>query len=85
MAYRIELRPSAFRELAKLERPAQERIAARINSLIREPRPHGASKLKGHENRYRVRSGDYRIIYEVRDDVLLILILRIRHRREAYR
>ncbi len=85
MAYRIEFRPAAMRELAKLETSTRRRIAAVLESLATTPRPPGVEKLKGHEHRYRVRCGDYRIIYEIEDRVLIILVLRIGHRRQVYR
>lgn len=85
MAYRIEFKPSAGREFSGLPKKIQKRIAVKINSLADTPRPRGGEKLEGSEHRYRVRVGDYRIIYEVRDEVLLILVVRIGHRREVYR
>jgi mRNA interferase RelE/StbE len=85
MTYRIEFRPAAMRELAKLERLTRRRIAATLESLAKNPRSPAAEKLKGHNHRYRVRCGDYRIIYEIEDRVLIILVLRIGHRREVYR
>ena len=85
MAYRIELRPAAMRELAKLEMSARRRIAATLRSLEKTPRPPGVEKLQGHDQRYRVRCGDYRIIYQIEDKLLIILVLRIAHRRQVYR
>ena len=85
MTYRIEFRPAAMRELAKLERSTRRRIAATLDPLAKTPRPPGVEKLKGHDHRYRVRCGDYRIIYEIKDRVLIILVLRIGHRRQVYR
>jgi mRNA interferase RelE/StbE len=85
MTYRIEFRPAAIRELAKLETSTRRRIAATVESLGTNPRPPGVEKLKGHDHRYRVRCGDYRIIYEINDRVLTILVLRIGHRRQVYR
>jgi mRNA interferase RelE/StbE len=85
MAYRIEFRPAAFRELAGLEKSVRLRIAATVDSLAQQPRPPGVEKLKGHERRYRVRCGDYRIVYEIKDALLLILVVRIGHRRQVYR
>lgn len=85
MTYRIELRPAAFRDLAKLDNPWRQRVAQKVDTLALEPRPSGVEKLKGRDTRYRLRLGDYRIIYEVHDQVLLILVIRIGHRREVYR
>ncbi len=55
-----------------------------LEGLETDPRPPGASKLAGHENRWRVRAGDYRVLYEIQDDVLLVLVVRIGHRRDVY-
>ena len=85
MTYRIEFRPAAIRELAKLEISTRRRIATTLESLAENPRPPGVEKLKGHDYRYRVRCGDYRIIYEIADRILIILVLRIGHRRQVYR
>lgn len=85
MLYRIEFRPAAVRDLAKLDQPARKKIAAKIDGLQQDPRPPGAEVLQGHQKRYRLRVGVYRIIYEVKDNVLLILVIRIGHRREVYR
>jgi mRNA interferase RelE/StbE len=81
--YRIEFRPSAAKTLAALPRPIQQRIAARIEGLKTDPRPPGSKKLKG-SSYYRVRVGDYRVIYEVHDDLLLVIIVRIGHRKDVY-
>jgi mRNA interferase RelE/StbE len=61
------------------------RIARRIDELALDPHPAGSVKLKGDAHAYRVRQGDYRILYEVRDRVLLVLVLSIGHRRDVYR
>lgn len=83
--YRVELKPSAERDLAALERRDRVRVARKIDALAQSPRPPGTEKLKGEEGCWRIRAGDYRIIYTVRDDVLLVLVIRIGHRREVYR
>lgn len=85
MAYRIEIAPVAVRQLRKLDRPARRRIQAAIELLAAEPRPAGAKKLVGGEGEWRVRTGDYRVVYEVRDDALVVLALAVGHRREIYR
>jgi mRNA interferase RelE/StbE len=83
--YRIELTPSARRDLLDLPRKAQERLGARINALAQNPRPRGFKKLKGEDNQYRIRVGDYRVIYSIFDDRLLVLVLRISDRKSVYR
>ncbi len=85
MAYRIELRPSARREFAPLPRDVRERIRPKIDALADDPRPPSCEKLTGHAARYRVRVGDYRILYDVADRVLVVMGTRIAHRRDAYR
>lgn len=73
--YAVELLPSAARTLAKLEMPDRRRIAARIDRLAVAPRGGGAVKLRGAEDTWRVRVGDYRILYSIEDDRLLILAI----------
>lgn len=84
-AYDVEFAPSAARSFAKLERRIQRRIAQRVEELVYTPRPRGSEKLRGTADRYRLRVGDYRIIYDIEDDALVILILRVGHRRDVYR
>ncbi len=85
MAYAIRFRPSAARAMRKLPRAAQERIAPRIEALGENPRPPDAEKLTGQQSGYRIRAGEYRILYEVRDAVFIVTIMKIGHRREVYR
>jgi len=77
VAYTVQLRPAAARALRKLAKVEQKRIGARIDTLAANPRPAGAKLLAGPEKLYRVRVGDYRIIYQIRDSVLLVLVVRI--------
>jgi mRNA interferase RelE/StbE len=86
VTYRVEFRPAAARELRKLDRSARERISKVISLLADEPRPPAAKMLTGDDmsRLWRVRTGDYRVIYSVEDDVLLVLVINVRHRREAY-
>jgi len=85
MSYTVELKPSAAKALAGSPRRDQERVGAKLDALALEPRPQGAKVLRGEAGLLRVRVGDYRVIYTVEDDVLLVLVIRIAHRREAYR
>ena len=89
MAYRVEFSTSAGRELRKFKgriQPKQMKgIGERIDALAEDPRPPGVEKVEGGENLWRVRSGDYRIVYTVEDDVLLVVVVKIGHRREVYR
>ena len=84
MSYRIEVAPSAVRQLRKLERVAQRRVQAAIELLANEPRPDGANKLVGVDGEWRVRTGDYRIVYDIHDNVLLVLVVAVGHRRDIY-
>lgn len=85
MSYRIDVAPAAVRQLRKLERSAQRRVQAAIELLAGEPRPSGAKKLVGGDGEWRVRTGDYRIVYEIHDGVLLVLVIAVGHRRDIYR
>jgi len=83
--YRIELARGAEKALAALSGETRARVASKIDELADHPRTHGAKKLSGTDGLYRVRAGDYRIVYEIRDRVLIVLVLNIGHRREVYR
>lgn len=84
MPYEIRLKPSAAKELAKLPRDVQRRIAPALEALAVAPRPPGAEKLAGADA-WRIRVGDYRIVYAIEDRVLLVLVLHIGNRREIYK
>jgi mRNA interferase RelE/StbE len=83
--YEIRLAPAAARDLARLDRRMQRRVATAIDRLAREPRPAGSTKLRGSDDIWWVRVGKYRVLYQVTDAMLLILVLRIGHRSNAYR
>lgn len=85
MAYTILLRPAAERDRRNLPPDLSPRITEAMVRLEDDPRPSGAVKLSGHQKRWRVRVGDYRILYEVDDAARQVLVFRIAHRREAYR
>ena len=86
MAYIVEFAPAARRQLRKLDRPVQVSVLRRVEKLENQPRPKTAETLKGTtETVYRVREGDYRIIYTIEDDRLIVLVVRIGHRSEVYR
>ena len=85
MAYDVRFKPSAERAFRKLPADIQRRIARRLDGLAEEPRPPGCEKLAGAERLYRVRVGDYRVVYEVSDDVLMVLVLVVGHRKDVYR
>lgn len=81
--YRIEVRPAAARALRRLDPQICRRIQGAIALLAEDPRPPGSRQLRGRPAR-RVRVGDYRIIYTVEDDVLLVVVVHLGHRRDAY-
>lgn len=83
--YRIEFAPAALREFRDLPRKVQEQLRPKIDLLAENPRPQKVEKLKGAEGLYRIRAGDYRVIYSIEDDRLVVLILRIAHRRDVYK
>ncbi len=84
--YRLELRPSVEKTLRKIrDRQLQQRLDAAFQKLSANPRCQGAEKMSGYSNRLRFRVGDYRIVYEIHDTVLLVLILAIGDRKEIYR
>jgi len=83
--YQLQLLPTAQRELLKLPAKIRVRVADAIRSLQANPRPAGCKKLAGNANYYRIRVGDYRVLYEIRDRVLLVLVIKVGHRREVYR
>jgi mRNA interferase RelE/StbE len=83
--YRVEIARRAARSFALLQRQDQQRVRAAIDLLAENPRPPGCTKLAGEANAYRVRTGSYRILYEVFDDQLLVQVIRVGHRRDVYR
>ena len=83
--YRIRTSADAEKQLAKLDSSARVRVARKIDELAENPRPAGTKKLKGSSDLWRVRVGDYRIVYSIFDDVLLVLVVTVGHRRDVYR
>jgi len=84
MAYTLEFRPRALRDLKGLPQNVQRRILEPIENLADDPRPPGVKKLSGTEDLYRIRVGDYRVIYQIRDKERLVVIVRIGHRGDIY-
>ena len=82
--YRIEVKASAAKEIKKLPSKEIKRVLARIESLSENPRPHDCVKLSGEE-KYRVRCGNYRILYLIEDDVLIVYVIKVAHRKDVYR
>jgi mRNA interferase RelE/StbE len=84
MNYRIIIPKLVQKQLNALPTKQRDRLLAGIRELAEEPRPPGVKKLKGYDKTYRIRVGDYRVIYKIEDQEMLILILSSLHRREAY-
>ena len=85
MTYHIEVKPSAADALEKIPQPHRRRISRKIDRLADNPRPRGAILLAGPSSLYRIRVGDYRVIYQVKDVALVVLVVRIGQRGEVYR
>jgi mRNA interferase RelE/StbE len=83
--YRVLLERAAEKDLARLSSENHDRIIAEIQSLARNPRPAGCRKLAGSKSDWRIRVGDYRVIFEIADEIRLVRVNRVRHRREVYR
>jgi mRNA interferase RelE/StbE len=83
-SYRLLIKPSADKEIEALPKQDRRRIVAKITSLSRDPRPPGCEKLSGHDQ-YRLRQGNYRILYEIQDLNLIVVVVKVGHRRDVYR
>jgi mRNA interferase RelE/StbE len=83
-SYRLLIKPSAAKELEPLPTKDRKRVVARLQRLSAQPRPSGCEKLTGHDL-FRVRQGDYRILYEVQDQSLVVTVFKVGHRRDVYR
>lgn len=83
MSYRVEIAPAANREMRRLPQNVQERLRPAILSLGDDPRPHGVRKLKGATHAYRIRVGEYRVVYEVYDDTSSVILLHVARRNES--
>jgi mRNA interferase RelE/StbE len=83
--YEVKFTKGARKMLRKLSQELLDRIQTKIDDLAIEPRPNGVKKLKGEENSYRIRVGDYRVIYDIFDDVLLVSVVEVGHRSEVYK
>ena len=84
-SYRIEWKSSASKELRKLPKTTIAQILTAVEDLSYNPRPEGVRKLTTSQNTYRIRAGDFRIVYNIYDKRLIIEIIRVRDRKEAYR
>lgn len=85
MSFRLEYKNSVKKDLTELSQVDRIAVIRKIEALREEPRPAGSAKLKGSIDFYRIRHGDYRIIYKIQKKVLIIVIIRIGHRRDIYK
>jgi mRNA interferase RelE/StbE len=83
--YQIEWKRSAIKELEKLPRPMISKIVSAVGNLSSNPYPQGVRKLVGSEDTYRIRIGDYRVLYNIIDNRLIIEIIRVGHRKDVYK
>ncbi|MFJ4267313.1 type II toxin-antitoxin system RelE/ParE family toxin [Paenarthrobacter nicotinovorans] len=82
--YRVEFSTAAAKQIRKLEPPVRRKVLLAIVELETNPRPDGVKKLSAESNAWRIRIGDYRVLYEIHDDELVVIIFRAAHRREVY-
>lgn len=85
MDYKVELTRTAEKQLKKIHKLAKDRLIKKIRTLAIEPYPDGVRKLSGYEDVFRVRVGDYRVIYSVFEDKVLVIVLKIGHRKDIYK
>ena len=83
--YQLVYRQSVKKQLKKLPKKDLKAIVSKVLKLAENPRPLGYTKLRGTDDLYRIRQGDYRVIYQIKDKKLIIIIIKIGHRKEAYR
>lgn len=83
--YVVQYDPKALKELTKLDKPVARRVVKAVDALGADPRPNGSRPLVGYPDLWRIRVGDFRIIYTIKDSELVVLVLRIAHRSTAYR
>jgi len=83
-SYKLLIKPSAVKELEALPAKDRRRLVARLQRLSSDPRPPGSEKLSGHDL-YRIRQGNYRVLYSVEDLALIVLVIKVGHRRDVYR
>jgi mRNA interferase RelE/StbE len=83
--YRVLLERAAEKDLSRLSPEIDDRVIAAIQALATNPRPPGCRKLAGSKHDWRIRVGDYRVVYEIADTIRIVRVNRVRHRREVYR
>jgi mRNA interferase RelE/StbE len=83
--YVVQYDPRAMKELTRLDRPIALRVVKAVDRLGAQPRPQGARSLVGYPGLWRIRVGDYRVVYAIKDAELVVLVLRVAHRKDVYR
>jgi mRNA interferase RelE/StbE len=83
--YQVKVAEEAAKFIRKQDKRIQRQIINNIRELAQNPRPQGCNKLQGYEELYRIRSGNYRIVYTIREKMLLIFVVRVAHRKDIYR
>ncbi len=85
MIYKVEIFKEALKQIRKLPTELQSRIQSKIDELAKEPRPNGVKKIKGKDETYRIKVSNYRVIYSIFDNVLVVNVVQIKHRSEVYK
>jgi mRNA interferase RelE/StbE len=83
--YSIRIKRSAEKQMRSLPLNVADKVGLAINGLAETPRPHGSKKLRGLDDTYRIRVADYRVVYTIEDEVLIVEVVKVAHRREVYR
>ena len=83
--HEVQIERAAEKDLRRLDSETHDRVVKHIVALGKEPRPPGSKKLRGTKNDWRIRVGDYRVLYEIADTILVVRVYRVRHRRDVYR
>lgn len=84
-SYKVEFTKSAKKALDRIPNTVRNQLTVKISSLKDNPRPDGCKKLKGEEDLYRIRVGDYRVVYLIQDGKLIVVVVKVGHRRDVYR
>lgn len=83
--YRVLLKPSAAKDVEDIDRRTdRERVSKRMQALAENPRPYGSEKLEGFEATYRIRQGDYRVVYDIDDAERIVFVIKVGHRKDVY-
>jgi mRNA interferase RelE/StbE len=84
-SYSVELTRTAEKQLRRIAKRDRNRLVEAIRGLVDRPRPHGARKLQGYDHVYRIRVGQYRVVYEILEDRVIVIVLKVGHRKDIYK